>query len=62
MTTSIEPADVEPTNMAAAVTVTPEAARVPMTSVVDATKVFLGVRNLDYSEDDVTEEEKKNGK
>jgi hypothetical protein len=62
MATDIEPADVEPTDMAAAVTVAPGAARVPMTGVVDATEVFLGVRHRDYSEDDVTDKEKKNGK
>jgi hypothetical protein len=59
MATDIEPADVEPTDMAAAVTVTPGAARVPMTGVVDATEVFLDVRNHDYSEDDATDEEQK---
>jgi hypothetical protein len=59
MATNIEPADVEPADVTAAVTVTPGAARVPMTGVVDRTKVFLGVRHRDYSEDDVTDEEQK---
>jgi hypothetical protein len=59
MASDIEPAIVEPTDMAAAVTVTPGAARVPMTGVVDATEVFLGVRHRDYSEDNVTDEEQK---
>jgi hypothetical protein len=45
--------------MAAAVTVSPGAARVPMTGVVDAAEVFLGVRHRDYSKDDITDEEKK---
>jgi hypothetical protein len=59
MATDIEPADVEPTDMAAAVTVTPGAAEVPMTGEVDATEVFLGKRHPDYSEDDVTDKEQK---
>jgi hypothetical protein len=59
MASGIEPASVEPTDMAAAMTVTPGAARVPMTGVVDATEVFLGVRHRDYSEDNVTDEEQQ---
>jgi hypothetical protein len=59
MATDIKPADVEPADVAAAVTVTPGAARVPMTGVVDGTEDFLGVRHRDYSEDDVTDKEQK---
>jgi hypothetical protein len=59
MATDIEPADVEPTDMAAALTVTPGAARVPMTGVVDATEVFLGVRHRDYSEEEQKMERNK---
>jgi hypothetical protein len=59
MATDIEPADVKPADVAAAVIVTPGAARVPMTGVVDGTEFFLGVGHRDYSEDDVTDEEQK---
>jgi hypothetical protein len=51
--TDIEPADIDP-----AVTVTPGAAGVPTTGQ-DGTDVFLGIRHLDYSEDDVTDDERK---
>jgi hypothetical protein len=56
--TDIEPVDVKPADVNTAVTVTPGAARVPMTGQ-DGTKVSLGVCHHDYSEDDVTDDEQK---
>jgi hypothetical protein len=56
--TDIEAADIKPTDVNTAVTVTPGAVGVPTTGE-DGTGVFLGLLHFDHSEDDVADNEQK---